>query len=31
MVRRRWESIAGNTVLTTDLKTLIGHRKELKG
>ena len=27
MVLRRWESIAGNLVLTTELKTLISHRK----
>ena len=31
MALRRWESIAGNLVLTTELKTWISYRKELKG
>ena len=31
MVLRRWKSITGNLVLTTELKTLISHRKEFKG
>ena len=31
VVLRQWESRTGNLVLTTELKTLIGHRKKFKG
>ena len=31
VVLRQWESIASNSVLTTELKTKISLREELKG